>query len=176
MFQKKKARIITQNAQSWLHSCIQNNVHNVSEHTKHDWSLRKVHEEARLQHLIHNTVEKKVLNLFRTVYAKNSTGTYTNPYKTVEQATAKEIYFGGAEVIMRTKVENLTNSQASMKRVIHKNFQGPTFTASGIRLVKEHAEIIVSRQAKFRDCSFEQERNNNETKLPSPHTGRSKDS
>lgn len=120
-------------------------------------SFLEVHAKKRLQSLIDYTVEERVFNLFKEERQKASTGTYTELYQTVKQASAKKIYLGGAEHIISTKVGKLAESHEFIQHVIHHLIQSPTITVTIPRLVKHDAEIAVGREARFRDQNVKEE-------------------
>lgn len=70
----------------------------------------KVHEENKVHRLIDNTVESNVLGLFKNVHNKDLASSHTELYQTVEQATTNVTYFAGANEIINTKIEKLTES------------------------------------------------------------------
>lgn len=52
----------------------------------------KVHDETKVQHLIDDTLSKKVHHLFNDVHEKALTGKYIVLHQKVEQAVVKAIY------------------------------------------------------------------------------------
>lgn len=71
----------------------------------------KVHEETTLQRLISDTVDKKVLNLFKEAFNKALTGTFTKFCQTVQQFAVKAVYFGGEDNVRNIKVGKLAELQ-----------------------------------------------------------------
>lgn len=67
----------------------------------------------------------------------------------VKQAAVRAICPGGEDDEMDNNNGKLAEFQDMMTHVMHQLIQSPTFTVPVTHLVKQHAEISVTRKAKF---------------------------
>lgn len=77
---------------------------------------------------------------------------------------------------MNNNIGRLALYQEFMQHTIHQRMGSHTFTVSDTRLVKQHAELAVARETKFRDANIKQEPDENQNTHLWTLTGPSKNS
>lgn len=113
-------------------------------------------------------MSKKAHHLFKNAHETDSTRTYIEVHKMDEQAAIKATYLGEADDQTTNMIGTLEESQVFKHLVIQQVIPSPTSTAPVTRLVKQCAEIVVSRKAKFCDHNIKQKPDEDQNTSPSP--------
>lgn len=136
-----------------------------------------VFEDTKLETIIEAAVERKLVGMFKDAVEKARTGSYTPNNQAVEQAVAKSIFPGVANVVLDAKLGELAESQDFSRGVAWQFMNSPTLTMPVTRIARQQTEIAGAREADFITKSKNAERRH-KTSLedktpPSPITTRS---
>lgn len=67
--------------------------------------------------------------------------------------------------MINRKIRTLLESQYFAQHEVRQLTQSPTFTTAITRLVKQHVQIVVIREARFRDHNIKEEEDNDRDTL-----------
>lgn len=92
-------------------------------------------------------MNKRVYQLFKDAHEKTLASTCIELFETVEQTAANAVYIGRAEEQINNKLGHLAKSQDFNQHVIQQLIHSPKFTATVTRLMKQLANIAVTRKS-----------------------------
>lgn len=109
----------------------------------------KVHDEKILV-LYQRKMQKVVLEFFAKAQERFLNNIHLYSYEIIEQTAVKEFFTGTADELF-IKITRLSKFQDSTSAIMSYLHESLTFKISMTMLIKQHAEIAVFNEAKFRE-------------------------